>query len=276
MTSRFLYPRVAQPLALAFLNEHHGCSPEDLREAASMQEWRRHYYAVGARVDESRIRQLAEDLHAAAVELGYPEPLEDRSNFDRVLSLRLLDEPILDVGAAGVWAHLGAALMPHLTLWRWGWPEVRDDEAGMSARKAERFLGGFRNTFRRGWYRVWQFGAGDEDPPATFWEDALFNIEERPSLGGNRRVASRIFWATSPWTDKVHRSYREDAFREVVKECTQIGAVTDFSAVDDEALRRIVTAAVLRRVPDKHKDAFERHLAGKWPASWTMQESQSA
>jgi hypothetical protein len=241
------YPRLAAPVAMSILREWHGLTPPDV--AVKSADWQppTSWYEIGPRLrtDDGRLRDLADDLRGIAADHGYPDYRKDQLGYECETGVRLLHEPMADVGADGVWTYLAVALVPDVVMWRWGWPQSdHGDPSTLTARKLERFLGGFRNNFRRARQRVAQFGAGPDDPPRAFWEDALVSVEERPSLGADPRVAALIFHAARPLIE--HGSYleRQNAFRAVAREIRQTAGLRLLSAMSDEAVYRIAVGAM--------------------------------
>lgn len=259
---RFLYPRLAGPYALAKLREWHGAAVEELRGLVDEWEPRTRYYEIGDKVDAATIRKLRDDLRDMAGRHGYPSSRRRRglSAFDRETGERMLEEPILDVGSDDVWCYVASGLVPDVVVWRWNWPSTSRLPADeLPARSFDRFLGGFRNTFRRGWYRLTTYGAGEDDPPAIFWEDALVNMEERPSIGSNPRVASRLFHATRPLLDIEPYELREEIFRYVAKTVCEIAGWRELRVMSDSVLSDLLHDIVEEHVPEDHKEHVARN-----------------
>jgi hypothetical protein len=248
------YPRLAAPVAIGALREWHGLEPDAVAEKAATWRAPLTWYEVGPRVerDDERLDRLARDLREIAASHGYPGRRRDQVRYERETGLRLLDEPIADVGAEGVWACLSVALLPDVVVWRWGWPRLKGDEttASLTARKLERFLGGFRNNFRRARQRVSQFGSAQDDAPAVFWEDALVSVEERPSLGDDPRIARLLFHAAKPLLDYGTYSERQDVFRSVAREVRQVAGIRLLPTMRDEAVYEVVVEALADHAPD--------------------------
>jgi hypothetical protein len=88
-----------------------------------------------------------------------------------------------DAAVEGVWSFLTLVLLPEIGIWRF------------DSRAEERLLGKQRNVLRRDWWRAWALGPDlDAAPEGTvpLGEDEFVQIMERPSLGGDPRVARAI------------------------------------------------------------------------------------
>ena len=112
---------------------------------------------------------------------------DTQATFDAELAASLAEDSLFQSGEAlrdDVWTFVGTSLAPDVVHWRFG-----------TAR--ERHLGGIRNTFQRLWMRgrALDRGAGHRERWALLGElteDALVQITERPSLGGDPIVARAI------------------------------------------------------------------------------------
>ncbi len=240
---RRLYPRLASPTALGRLRAWHGMPADAVRDEADAWQPRTRFYEVGDRVEPSTLGRLRRDLRDLALRHGYPgtRRREGLSGFDRAAGLRMLQEPILDVGSDDVWCHLTAALVPDVVVWRWGWPALQGRTAEeLPARSFDRYLGGFRNSLRRMWYRLATYGAGDEDPPALFWEDALVSVEERPSIGADPRLASMIFEVARPLREVEPYADREAAMRTLARATCEMAGWRELQTLDDSVLEGVL------------------------------------
>jgi hypothetical protein len=242
-----LYPRLAAPTAIAQLRSWLGLSVSEVRQEADSWQPRTSFYEIGEHVTADRLERLAVTLRKIAADSGYPNVRKRTglSSFDRAAGLRLLEEPILDVGAEDVWCNLTTSLVPDIVLWRWGWPSTANrTPEEIPARAFERFLGGFRNTLRRNWCRLSWYGDGTADPPATFWEDALVSVEERPAIGSDPRVARAIFSAAEPLRAVEPYEKREDLFRGLARETCELAGWRELSTLNDGDLTALLDQVV--------------------------------
>ena len=186
-----LLPRLPRPVAARLLEEFISSRPRekigyrgnDLPDAV------RYAATGGSRAHKSQLVKLRDGLLKIGQANGFPSA--DRRNsfakFDAEVTAFLIDNPLFGSGEAlrdDVWAFIGVSLAPELVYWRFG-----------SAR--ERYLGGVRNTFQRLWLRGRVLDRGANHPKRwqlveDLTEDALVQITERPSLGGDPVLASAI------------------------------------------------------------------------------------
>ena len=109
------------------------------------------------------------------------------AQFDAEMAGTLSEDPLLASGEAlrdDVWAFVGLSLAPDIVHWRFG-------------NSRERYLGGVRNTFQRLWMRGQALDRGADHKSRWYLlkqltEDALVQITERPSLGGDPVLARAI------------------------------------------------------------------------------------
>ena len=187
----FLLPRLPGLAAEVLLDDllgngldaRYAFDPKDLPEAAR-------FGATGGRkVDPAELNQLREELLRLAESNGFPGA-RDRTalaRFDAETGAMLVEQPILASGEAlrdDVWAFIGVSLAPDIVNWRFG-------------KSRERYLGGIRNTFQRLWMRARSLDRGANYPDRwrlleELTEDALVQISERPSLGGEPMLATAI------------------------------------------------------------------------------------
>ena len=109
------------------------------------------------------------------------------AGFDAEMGAAIGEMPLLASGEAlrdDVWTFIGVTLVPDVVHWRFG-----------AAR--ERYLGGVRNTFQRLWLRAKALDRGAEHPQRwglldELTEDAVVQITERPSIGGDPTLARAV------------------------------------------------------------------------------------
>ena len=109
------------------------------------------------------------------------------ARFDAEMAGALNEDPLFTSGEAlrdDVWAFIALSLAPDIVHWRFG--NVR-----------QRYLGGIRNTFQRLWMRGQALDRGAGHPQRwnllkELTEDAMVQITERPSLGGDPKLAKAM------------------------------------------------------------------------------------
>ena len=186
-----LLPRLPGPAARSLLEQHladglgkwagfnSGNLPAAVRFAAT----------GGSRVDLGQLTELRKRILRIAENngLGNAGARASHAEFDAEMAESLAEDSLFASGEAlrdDVWAFVGVALAPDIVHWRFG-----------AAR--ERYLGGVRNTFQRQWLRGRALDRGVDDPERwrlleELTEDALVQITERPSLGGDPVLARAI------------------------------------------------------------------------------------
>ena len=148
------------------------------------------YAATGGhQVDPAQLNTLRDNILQIARAEGF-DGRDSRSSlakFDAEMAAFLVEEPLLASGEVlrdDFWTFVGVSLLPDVVYWRFG-----------TAR--ERYLGGVRNTFQRLWMRGRALDRGANHPKRwqlleELTEDALVQITERPSLGGDPVLARGI------------------------------------------------------------------------------------
>jgi hypothetical protein len=82
-----------------------------------------------------------------------------------------------DAASADVWAFMTLVLLPEAAMWRYPDGDL------------DRLFGTQRNALRRLWWRAFVLGAAPNDAPYRLGEDQLVQVMERPTIGGNPRLA---------------------------------------------------------------------------------------
>lgn len=107
-----------------------------------------------------------------------------------------------------VWSFVAAVVAPDIVHWRFG-------------RSAERYCGGVRNTFQRLWMRGRALDRGAGHPERwrlleELTEDALVQITERPSIGGDPVLALAVAEAWLRAARHHGRAAMEDIMRRAI------------------------------------------------------------
>ncbi len=186
-----LLPRLPPPAAEILLDQHmpdgftawsgfgHLDLPEAIRFAAT----------GGSPVSPTQLAVLRDRMLRIARSngLGATDTRASHAKFDAQMAAMLAEDPLFASGEAlrdDVWTFVGTSLAPDIVNWRFG--AVR-----------ERYLGGMRNTFQRLWMRGRALDRGPGHRKRwqlldELTEDALVQITERPSLGGDPVLARAI------------------------------------------------------------------------------------
>jgi hypothetical protein len=187
----FLLPRLPGPACDAIVHRFlelgpsgwSGFRPDDLPDQA------RYAATGGAPVPAASLASLRQNLVAIARKHGFGQQGARQSHaaFDAETATWLAQSDLFLGGEAlrdDVWAFVAAVVAPDIVHWRFG-------------ASAERYGGGVRNTFQRLWMRGRALDRGVEHPErwellTELTEDALVQITERPSIGGDRVLALAI------------------------------------------------------------------------------------
>lgn len=143
----------------------------------------------GAPVTAASLLSLRNNLVAIAQRNGFGRESDrpQHALFDAETAAWLAQSDLLGTGEAlrdDVWAFVAAVLAPDIVHWRFG-------------SSTERYAGGVRNTFQRLWMRGRALDRGADHPERwrlleELTEDALVQITERPSIGGDRVLALAV------------------------------------------------------------------------------------
>jgi hypothetical protein len=180
-----VYPRLPTDRALELLEDLQGLPLEDLRLRSRLKHSEAVFYTAGSAASETKLKELRDRVRAVTDELGFPTPGGRRGEgaalaFDQRLPgllHQMMDIVPADAAAEGVWSFISLVLLPDAAAWRY--PDMHPD----------RLTGHYRNVFRRLWWRAEVLGAGPRDAPARLGEDQLVAVMERPTIGGDRRLA---------------------------------------------------------------------------------------
>lgn len=184
-----------------------GFRPDDLPDQI------RYAATGGAPVPAASLASLRQNLVAIAREHGFGQQgtRQYHAAFDAETAAWLAQSDLFLGGEAlrdDVWAFVAAVVAPDIVHWRFG-------------ASAERYGGGVRNTFQRLWMRGRALDRGAEHPErwkllTELTEDALVQITERPSIGGDRVLALAIAEA---WLRAAHhhgKTAMEDIMRRAI------------------------------------------------------------
>lgn len=189
MTGRLLYPRLSEGAARSLYLELQEADVGDAVGLSRLSHESAHPAPTGGTpVGETKLAGIRDGVRAVATAAGFPSTPRhgDWGQFDRpcgTFLFREMDIVPADAAVEGVWSFLTLVLLPEIGIWRF------------DSRAEERLLGKQRNVLRRDWWRAWALGPDlDAAPEGTvpLGEDEFVQIMERPSLGGDPRVARAI------------------------------------------------------------------------------------
>ncbi|MER3405109.1 MAG: hypothetical protein C4289_08060 [Chloroflexota bacterium] len=228
---RFVYPRLPGPVAAQVMSELAEMDPDDLGMMGALDHPAATWAPSGRRVPERVLARVRDGIRRVARDVGFPRPLPhgDEWRFDcaagRVL-YETMDIVPNDAATEGVWSFLTLVVVPEIGPWRF------------PGRARDRLLGKPRNVLRRLWWRAHVFGPDlDSAPPGQrpFGEDEFVSFMERPTIGGNRRLAREA-------RDAVFRAGnvglpRSELIRDVAKRLMRLTAFVAIDVLDDATLR---------------------------------------
>lgn len=231
------YPRLSPAVAMTTLGElNRVATLAELTARAATADPRAESYPTGVTKSASDLEQLRSVVVDIAKQHGFPGTLtaraESATRFDREVSTALLAEMRLlpaDAGSEGVWSFITLVLLPDVAFWRWPNPKGLADY--------ERLIGRPRNVFRRLWWRAYCLGA---EASAQVFEDEAVAIMERPTIGGDPRLAQAIATNHLRMVMADGSIPRTELLRQVAKRVRRLSMVRTFAALDDEELLDLV------------------------------------
>lgn len=167
----------------------------------------------GSRVGSEHLSKFRLKLVELARAHGF-RGTSDRNSlaaFDAEAAAWLAQSQLLSTGEAlrdDVWSFISTVVAPDIVYWRFG-------------AAIERYSGGVRNTFQRLWMRGRALDRGPEHPErwkllTELTEDALVQITERPSIGGDPALSLAVAEAWSR-AAKIHgRARMENIMRRAI------------------------------------------------------------
>jgi hypothetical protein len=210
------------------------------------QEW---HPTIPIRATDDELQQLRNDVIAIAVMNGYPtaQPRGAHAPFDQQLAVHLYEHMGIvpaEAAAGGVWSFLALVLLPDVAAWRF--PD----------RHRDRFIGADlmigssnRHVFGRLWARVHILGT---EASSGLGEDNVVNLFERPTFGGDPRLA-RAIGETHIRTIAANQiGQSQELMRDAMKRLRRLAVLVSFGAVGDYQLRELLeetfgaSAAALR------------------------------
>ena len=235
-----VYPRLPRELGRAILIGSADMDPVALRLRAGVS----HPSAApaptgGTPAGPEQIKKVQQAVRDVADATGFPTPLRRgrEQDFDRPCG-RVLYETMsivpADAASEDVWTFLSLVVLPEIGPWRF------------PNRLEERMLGRPRNVLRRPWWRAWALGPDLSFAPegcTPLGEDEFVGIMERPSIGGNQRIARAVRDAI--WRLELHgpRVARSEAARELARRFRAFLPYIAVDALSDEELSALLDEA---------------------------------
>lgn len=191
----------------------------------------------GSVIHATRLRELRKELVALAGDFGFGA--EDRKNrfgeYDTALTRWIAGVTEFSSGEAlrdDVWCFIAVTMAPDIVHWRFG-------------KSRERYLGGVRNCFQRAWLRARALDRGA--PHSDRWglvdqltEDALVQITERPSIGGDPILSLALAEGWVRAASRIGRPRMEAVMRQATLRMRVRNEVQSLTLLDEDALTDIV------------------------------------
>lgn len=234
---KYVYPRLPLPQAAPMLQERSSLTARELLSRSDTQHSRSEWYPTAARrVPPEHLRELQARIREIAGRFGYPDLPNRRSTqyigFDQALTAEIIaamDIVPADAAHEGVWSFLSLVLLPDVALWRYPNPGGRGDY--------ERIIGRPRNVFRRLWWRAFVLGP---ETSSRLLEDEAVGIMERPSLGGNPRIARTLAEEHLAVLEEKPKPPRTELMRQVTRRLRRLSVVVTLDVLDDDDLQGLI------------------------------------
>lgn len=238
-----LLPRLAGPAADRLLDDFFRSEPAGWAgfDPSNLPDGVRFAATGGAKVNAADLQGFRQELLEVARRcgLGSEATRQGHARFDAETAAWLAQHRLLASGEAlrdDVWAFFTVSLAPDIVHWRFG-------------AAPERYLGGVRNTLQRLWMRgrVMDRGEDSEDRWGLLrelTEDALVQITERPSIGGDPILAGAIGEAWVRAASHHGKSAMESIMRRAALRVRIWNEVRTLSRLAEGSLREILDEAM--------------------------------
>ena len=238
---RFIYPELDLSAEEELFRTLAGRSVEQLREDSVSSYPQSTYFTPGARIQESQLEDLRQEVRVFVDELGWPEPCETEEK--RLFKTKLptilhrnMAISAANAGRAGVWSFLSLVLMPDVAVWRW--PDLTPQRLTGYAERSSN-----RHVFRVPWWRAEVLGERHASLVADLTEDNLVQILERPGLFRDHRLAVTAGDTFVDYRSEIPDDVSdEDVFRDLCKRLNRLGAFVAFEVLKAEELTEVVSS----------------------------------
>ncbi len=187
------FPRAAGSTSWWPLLDLHGQLPEALMENTFDLRKAEFHPAGDIQATEQQLQAWREGLNQWAYEHRFPGQLNDerRSEWDVELGLRFQEDTkgLSEAFHPDVWCWLAVHLLPHLVVYRWGWPAASDGQPPTGRAAWARFGTSLQNGLRLALHRVVTYGP---EIARRASEQEFQSIQNRPAYGRDQRVARAV------------------------------------------------------------------------------------
>ena len=174
---------------------------------------------------------------ASACGMGREGVRGEHARFDHEAAAWLTENSLLASGETlrdDVWTFVGVVMVPDVVRWRF-------------ERSRERYLGGVRNALQRLWLRgrVLDRGADTDDRWGllhALTEDALVQLSERPSIGGDPRFALALAEAWVRAAERFGKGRMEPIMRRATLRIRVRNEIRSLPSLRDACLARLLDA----------------------------------
>lgn len=197
----------------------------------------------GVRADVVAV-DITVELRKIAQKCGFPTANTQtaRSLFDQEAAIYLAQKEEMKSGEAlrdDIWAFMTTVLAPDVVTWRF---------TDKSRERVTRFAGGVRNSFQRLWVRGTTLDRGEGHPERwelikQLTEDAMVQIFERASIGGNPPLAKAVAEGWLKATLTFGRGPMEPIMRSATKVLRLRNQIIDLAYLPPEELEIVVSEA---------------------------------
>lgn len=212
----------------------------------------------GTRADTVAV-DITVELRKIAQKTGFPNANTQSAKalFDQEAAIYLGQKQELKTGEAlrdDVWAFMTTVLAPDVVAWRF---------ADQSRKRVARFAGGVRNSFQRLWVRGTVLDRGEDHPERwelvkQLTEDAMVQIFERASIGGNPPLAIAVAEGWLRTAEKMGRGQMEAVMRSATKVLRVKNQIIDLAYLPTNELELIVSEAFDLAVAARQKKVLDR------------------
>lgn len=234
-----LLPRLPAPACERLVKEFLERGPERWAgfDPTNLPETVRFAATGGSRAEGQHLADLRSGLEELARRRGFGQPVDRHAlaAFDADAGSWLAQSDLFSTGEAlrdDVWSFVTAVVAPDIVHWRFG-PAI------------ERYTGGVRNTFQRLWMRGRALDRGPGHPArwallTELTEDALVQITERPSIGGDPVLSLAVAEAWLRAARINGRARMEDIMRKAVLNVRIRNEIRSLSDLPADALSAVL------------------------------------
>jgi hypothetical protein len=200
----------------------------------------------GEELDQERVRELAEQLTEITEQL--PSNRRGREAFDQRVAVLLGEHLPLTLGGGTekrFWQWLAITQAPDVVRWRW---------SHLKQISENRWMGGWKDTFRRLWLRARIVHEPDHDAPYELAgrgdEDFWVGIIER-EIGECPELVRALVRAFFPADTSVSRAspQRMEHYRNTIKRLRQIRPCRVFERMSKQEIRTLVEQTMAAMAP---------------------------